>query len=134
MFYRNNILISDRKMKKHGSLVRFSASRMLLNPAVLHGGIMVIIIHEFYFNLKDIIKNFVKQAYGKSIGSLRVYISDHADINRTLLWELSEEQSENQMDWKQGVIPLIDIDYDYKIIIEGTIGKEGFITDLGDIA
>lgn len=71
---------------------------------------------------------------GSSVGSLRVYTADANVTQKTLLWDIKGPQSLNGMDWKQGVLPITDLNDDYVVVIEGTVGANGFTTDNGDIA
>lgn len=52
-----------------------------------------------------------------------------------LIWEVYKQQSVNDKDWKQGVVPITNINQDYKIILEGTVGTSNSgETFYGDIA
>lgn len=54
---------------------------------------------------------------------------------KVMFWEISRQQSVNQTDWKLGVVPFSNINQDYKILIEGTIGVGPFSSTInGDIA
>lgn len=87
------------------------------------------------FNDPSICFSFWYHAFGNSIGNLRIYLADANSSNRILSWEISGQQSSDKKDWKQGVLPLNNINYDYKIIIEGTIGVASTGTSInGDIA
>ena len=47
-----------------------------------------------------------------------------------MLWELRGQQSSSSTDWKQGIMPITNINNDYTIVIEGTVGTS---TAYGDI-
>ena len=74
--------------------------------------------------------------YGSSTGALRVYLTDPVLENKNIAWELNKQQSNDGYDWKQGIIPLKNINYDYKLLIEATVGKDDSTesTMFGDIA
>ncbi|CAF0741635.1 unnamed protein product, partial [Brachionus calyciflorus] len=87
------------------------------------------------FNDPSTCFSFWYHMYGNSIGNLRIYFSDSNMTTKNLLWELSAQQSINQTDWKFAVVPLSNINQDYKLLIEGTIGVGPFSTTTnGDIA
>jgi hypothetical protein len=69
--------------------------------------------------------------FGSTIGTLRIHLGNVNATNRTTLWELRGQQSTNQIDWKQGVVPIQNTKEDYTVIIEGTIGQS---VNTGDIA
>jgi hypothetical protein len=79
---------------------------------------------------------FFYHAYGDSIGTLSIYLADSNATKTSILWQLSGQQSKNGYDWKQGIVPITSITQDYKIIIEGTVGKGKMYTShySGDIA
>jgi hypothetical protein len=47
-----------------------------------------------------------------------------------MLWEIRGQQSLSSTDWKQGVLPITNISFDYTIVIEGAVGSS---TAYGDI-
>ena len=61
-------------------------------------------------------------AYGSTVGALRVFLADANATSRVMLWELRGQQSLNSTDWKQGILPITNINSDYTILIEGTVG------------
>ncbi len=83
---------------------------------------------------KAVCFTFWYHAYGSSIGSLRIYSMNDADDSKTLLWEISGQQSKDEYDWQEGVLPITNIENDYKIAIEGTVGSDKFSSITGDIA
>lgn len=72
---------------------------------------------------------FWYHALGPSVGSLRIYMADTNVTTKTLLWSINGQQSINSTDWKQGVLPIINIQNNYVLVIEGVVG--GFYA--GDI-
>lgn len=64
---------------------------------------------------------FWYNAFGSSVGSLKVYVADENSTVQNLIWEVSGQQSSNASDWKQGVVSLSS-DKDFKIIFEGIVG------------
>ncbi len=80
--------------------------------------------------------SFWYHALGDSVGSLRVFLANASNIqSRQLLWEINGEQSINSYDWRQGVVPVTNIQDEYKILIEGTVGEDDFGSSYnGDIA
>lgn len=80
---------------------------------------------------KDICFTLWYHAYGTAIGSLNIYTADVNLTNRNLVWSVSGQQSLNQQDWKQGVVPISNIQNDYVILIEGTVGST--LNSEGDI-
>jgi hypothetical protein len=67
-----------------------------------------------------------------AVGNLRIYLADPNGNNRTMLWELRGQQCTSRIDWRQGVVSILNINQDYKIVIEGTIHNQ--YVKLGDIA
>ena len=66
---------------------------------------------------------FWYHAFGYSVGTLRVYLGDSNYTKLYILWELSGQQSKDQKDWKQGVVPIMSLTDTYTIIFEGVVGK-----------
>ncbi|RMZ97804.1 MAM and LDL-receptor class A domain-containing 2-like [Brachionus plicatilis] len=84
---------------------------------------------ETWSSTNSLCFTFWYNAYGRTIGSLKVYIADSNSTLQNLIWEISGQQSNDSTDWKQGVVS-VSYDQDFKLIFEGKVGTS--IT--GDIA
>lgn len=73
---------------------------------------------------KSICFTFWYHSFGSAVGSLNIYIADTNNTKRSLIWGLSGQQSLNQVDWKQGVMPITNIQDNYIIVIEGVVGDD----------
>ena len=89
---------------------------------------------------KAICFKFYYNAYGPSVGALRIYrLGPNFGIsrgNQDLLWELIGQQSPNQNTWSLAKVPVKNITTtSFSMMIKGEVGISKFNrTDLGDIA
>ncbi|CAF0741650.1 unnamed protein product, partial [Brachionus calyciflorus] len=76
---------------------------------------------------------FWYNAFGSTVGSLKLYYADANATRQNVIWEITGQQSVNSRDWKQGVVALSNSN-DFKLIFEGRVGGVGFNSFDGDIA